>query len=242
MQLPKQAWKKPVLARGDSSALSHEFVNKLRAFGIQFSIGFDLTEEVRGAVLSVPERSWKPLLDEDGDPREDAAVCRLKTLDLSNWPAGTRAICRREQPHPGAQLTFTDEQGYRFQVFITDQDGDDLLELEARHRAHARVEDRIRCAKETGLTNFPFHNFLANQVWLELVLMAQDLIAFFQHLCLRGEAQRWEPKKLRYRLFHTAGRIIRSGRSCYLRLQRAWPWARMLVDAFRRMERLAPAA
>src|SRR6202022_1666347 len=103
-----------------------------------------------------------------------------------------------------------------------DQSGDDLPALEARHRAHARVEDRIRCAKQTGLENLPFHVFAANQVWL--VLAAQDLIAWLQALCLTGEAARWEPKKLRYRLFHTAGRVARTGRQVILRLQRRWLW------------------
>lgn len=156
-------------------------------------------------------------------------------LDLSSWPTGTRAICRRERPHPGAQLKFTDHQGFRSQVFITDQPDDDIVHLEARHRGHARVEDRIRCAKDTGLRNFPFHDFLPNQVWLELVLAAQDLIAFFQRLCLRGEARAWEPKRLRYRLLHTAARLVRTGRRLILKLQRSWRWMPMLFDAFRRL-------
>lgn len=220
MQLPNQAWRKPVLARGDSSALDHEFVNKLRAFGIRVSIGLDLTAPVREAVLLVHKRAWRRLLGEDGRPRKDAAVCELKGLDLSTWPQGTQAICRREQPHPGAQLTFTDVDGHRFQVFITDQPDQDIRMLEARHRGHARVEDRIRCGKDTGLRNFPFHDFLPNQVWLELILTAQDLIAFFQRLCLKGDAQRWEPKTLRHRLLHTAARLVRSGRRWFIRLQR----------------------
>jgi hypothetical protein len=117
-----------------------------------------------------------------GEEREGAAVCELKNLDLSSWPPGTRAFCRRERPHPGAQLTFTDHQGFRFHVFTTDQEDDNLAQLEARNRARAHVEDRIRCGKETGLRNFPFHTFAANQVWLELVLAAQDLLTFFQRL------------------------------------------------------------
>jgi hypothetical protein len=54
---------------------------------------------------------------------------------------------------PGAQLRFTDHDGHRFQVFLTDQPDRDLACLELRHRQHARVEDRIRAAKATGLAN-----------------------------------------------------------------------------------------
>jgi len=239
-QLPDSAHAMPILLRSDSAGASHDFVDAARELEILFSVGFDLSEPVREAILSTPESAWVPALKQDGQEREGAGVCELFDLDLTGWPSGTRAICRRERPHPGAQLSFTDHNGYRFQCFITDQIDSDLAALEARHRAHARVEDRIRCAKDTGLDNYPFRSFAANQVWLELVLAAQDLLVFYQRLCLEGEASDWEPKKLRYRLLHTVGRMIRTGRRQILRLQRNWPWTALLLGAFRRL-RLLPA-
>jgi hypothetical protein len=214
----------------------------VREQGLQFSVGLDLYEYVREAILNTREQDWAPAITQQGEEREGAAVCELKDLDLSSWPPGTRAICRRERPHPGAQLKFTDVNGFRFQVFITDQEDKDIAQLEARHRGHARVENRIRCGKATGLENLPFHDFMPNCVWLELVLAAQDLIAFFQNLCLRGEAQQWDPKALRYRLFHTAARVVRTGRRLYLRLQQNSRWTPILYDAFRRLRRLEAAA
>lgn len=247
-QLPASAHGQPVLVRSDSAGASHEFVNAVRELGrdpevqlrLQFSIGFELTDAVCDAILAMPEEAWVPAIKKDGEEREGAAVCELVDLDLAGWPEGTRAICRRERPHPGAQLRFTDHNGYRFQVFLTDQTGGDIAALELRHRGHARVEDRIRCGKVTGFHNLPFRSFAANQLWLELALAAQDLLAFFQSLCLEGKARSWEPDTLRYRLFHTAGRMIRSGRRQTLRLQRNWPWTNVLVAAFRRL-RLLPA-
>lgn len=238
-QLPEPAWGRDILVRTDSGGATHEFVNALRELEIHFSIGFDLTVPVREAILATPEGAWVPAITQAGEEREGAAVCDLKNLDLGAWPPGTRAICRRERPHPGAQLTFTDHQGFRFQVFITDQEDSDLAQLEARHRAHARVEDRIRCGKETGLRNFPFRQFAPNQVWLELVLAAQDLLTFFQRLCLDGEARFWEPKKMRYRLLHVAGRVVHSGRRVILRLQRSWRWTLLLAASFRRVRALS---
>jgi hypothetical protein len=70
------------------------------------------------------------------------------------------------------------------------------------------------------------------------VLAAQDLITFFQRLCLSGEAQRWEPKRLRYRLLHVGARLVRSGRRWILRLPKSWPWTQQLHDAFVRMRTL----
>lgn len=237
-QLPERAAGLPILVRTDSSGASHGLLEGLRERGLKFSVGFDLTAPVREAILNVPESEWEPAITQNGSEREGAWVCELFDLDLRAWPEGTRAVCRRERPHPGAQLTFTDIEGFRFQVFITDQQHPDTVWLEARHRAHARVEDRVRCGKQTGLRNFPFHAFASNQVWLELVLAAQDLLAHFQRLCLRGEAQLWEPKRLRYRLLHMAARIVRSGRRWILRLQRRWRWTPILYDAFRQLRAL----
>ena len=167
--------------------------------------------------MKVP-KAWVPAITQDAEEREGAAIAELPADVVKGWPPGTRAICRREIPHVGAQLRFTDHDGHRFQVFMTDQTDGDIAYLEAVHRAHARVEDRIRCSKQCGLTNFPFHAFAANEVWLELVLMAGDIIAWAQNLLLPpGAARRWEPKRLRYCLLHVAGRISRSGRRCRAR-------------------------
>lgn len=235
-QLPQRMQKDPILVRCDSAGASHDFLNAVRAREhTRFSIGFELREEVREAILSVSEDAWTPAIRQDGEDREGAHVCELEQLDLSAWPVGTRAICRRERPHPGAQLSFTDHEGWRFQVFITDQEDEDLALLEARHRARARCEDQIRCAKETGLGAFPFWGFLQNQVWLELVLAAHDLLCHFRRVALHGDAQRWEPGTLRYRLLHTAGRMVRRGRRVILRLQRNWPWTELLATAFARI-------
>ena len=127
------------------------------------------------------------------------------------WPEGSRVICRRERRHPGAQLTFTDIGGHRFQAFMTDQTGEPVA-LEVRHRARARIEDTIRAAKDTGLRNLPFREFAPNAAWLELVLIALDLTTWTQTLLPDGELAACEPKRLRYRLLHVAGRLTRSGR------------------------------
>jgi hypothetical protein len=194
---------------------------------------------VREAILAQPEQAWTPAVDADGQVRDGAEVCELTGwVDLGTWPAGTRLLCRREDAHPGAQLRFTDHDGHRFQVFLTDQPDGDLACLELRHRQRARVEDRIRAAKATGLSNLPFDMFRRNQVWLELVLAAQDLVCFTQALLLEGALALAEPKTLRYRLLHTAARVVRHARRIILRLQRTWPWAAALARAFTRLRAL----
>jgi hypothetical protein len=231
-----------IVVRTDSAAATHELTDELRAARINFLMGFDLTEPVREAILAVPESTWRPALRQDGEIRQGAWVAEISDrLDLTGWPEGARVIARRERPHPGAQLSFTDHDGHRFLATLTDLDGD-AVELERLHRARANTEDRVRAAKQTGLANLPFRDFDHNAVWLELSLIAQDLTAWTQLLALDGDLAACEPKTLRYRLLHTAARLAFHARRATLRLQRSWPWARDLAAAFARLAALPPPA
>jgi len=243
LALPKQARGQPILVRADSAGATHAFVDDLVGRKLWFSIGFDCDQRVRAAILALPEQAFTPALDDDGRPRRGAWVAELVGLDLASadWPRGIRAICRRERPHPGARhkMGFTDAAGHRFQVFITNQPDPDPARLEARHRPHAHVEDRIRAAKATGLRNLPFFEFGANDAWLTLALVAQTLVCWAQALLLDDpDLKVAEPKALRYRLWHVAGRIVHHARRTIVRLDRAWPWANHLVAAFGRLRGL----
>lgn len=237
-QLPIDPTEVEVVARADSAGLTHGFVNACRHSGVRFSIGYDLTEPVRSACLTVPARGWRPAVTADGsDDREGADVAEITDLiDLSRWPAGTRAIARREEPHPGAQLTFTDVDGHRFQVFITDQTDRDIAYLEALQRGRGRAEKLICDLKNTGLTNLPSAGMAINTAWLTTALIAHDLLAWTRLVALDGPLARAEPKRLRYCLLHTAGQLARTGRQTRLRLSAGWPWATELVIAFKRVE------
>jgi hypothetical protein len=149
------------------------------------------------------------------------------------WPPGMRVIARRERPHPGAQLRLTDHNGWRITCFATNTPRSArwrLADLEVRHRQRARCEDRIRGLKDTGMRNLPFHGYAHNRLWMEVVALAADLLAWTQTLAFDTDepARRWEPKRLRFRILAVAGRIIRTGRRRQLRLPRDWPWNRLI--------------
>jgi hypothetical protein len=232
-----------ILLRVDAAGASHQLLEWAREGRIRFSVGFDLTEPVREAILAVPQDAWSPALDQDGSQRENGEVAELTDLlDLSGWPCGSRMIVRRERPHPGAQLSFTDHDGHRFQAILTDQDDSDIAAIERRHRARARVEDQIADDKDTGLAKLPFRDFAMNAVWLELVLIAHDLLTWTKALLLSGQLARSRPKRLRHRLLHVAARLAFSARRARLRLQANWPWASELAAAFTRLQALPAAA
>lgn len=241
-QLPKADLGREILARTDIAGATHAFASDCRDADIRFSIGYGVDERVREAILALPDAAWEQAIDAEGKEREGAQVAELSDrVDLSTWPESTRLICRRERPHPGAQFEVFDAQGYRHTAFITDQADADIAALELRHRRHARVEDSIRIAKETGMRNMPFAAFEHNQAWLEVSLLAQAILRWSALLCLEGELALAEPKRVRQRLLHVAGRISRSGRRVTLRLPRSWPWARALAAAFARLRALPVA-
>jgi hypothetical protein len=240
-QLPAEDLEREILVRADIGGATHAFTHDCREANIRFSVGYELSATARAAILELPESAWVQAIDGDGADRDGAWVAELTDhLDLSAWPAGSRLICRRERPHPGAQFQIFDEHGYRHTCFLTDQPGEDIAALELRHRGRARVEDSIRAGKDTGMRNLPHHAFEHNQTWLELSLIAQDLLTWMKLLCLTGELATAEPKRLRHRLLHVAGRIVRHGRRTRLRLQTDWPWAKALTAAFARL-RAIPA-
>jgi len=232
-----------LLLRVDSAGATHALLDWAREGRIRYSVGYDLSDQVRAAILKTPASAWVAAVDQDGTERPNGQVAEITArLDLATWPEGSRVIVRRERPHPGAQLTFTDHDGYRFQAILTDQPDREIALLERRHRARARVEDHIRNDKDTGLRNLPFREFEDNRVWLELILIAHDLIAWTQRLLLTDELARCEPKRLRYRLLHVAARLAFHARTATLRLQATWPWARELAAAFAKLKALpAPA-
>lgn len=235
----------PILLRSDSAGSSHGFLAHIRGLreqhlDIRFSVGAAVTEPVRQAITAAT--GWIPAVDTDGDLREHAEVCEITgRVEATGWPEGTRFLVRCERPHPGAQLSLFDTiEGWRHQVVATDTPpGNGSIQfLEARHRAHARVEDRIRTGKTTGFGRFPSRIFAINQAWLHLALTGVDLLAWTQTLLLDGDLATAEPKKLRYRLLHVAARLTRTARRTRLAIAANWPWADALTSAFQRLAAL----
>ncbi len=201
-QLPgSHAGRRPgrkVLVRIDGAGATHALLNWMTGQRLSYSVGFGLPANTEKLLALLPKQVWQVAYDSDGSVRDGAWVAELTgVMDLTGWPKGMRVIARKERPHPGAQLRFTD--------------------VELRHRRRARCEDRIRNAKDTGL-----HDTAQNKIWCAIVALACELTAWLQMLALHGRpARRWEPKRLRLRLFAVAGRLARSARRVVLHLNQA---------------------
>jgi hypothetical protein len=244
----------PVLIRADGAGCSKAFLAHIRslrgqALATEFSVGWAVTGRERAAIERLPATAWTDAVDAEGRIRDGAHVAELTGMlpaeTLADYPPGTRVLIRRERPHPGAQLdAFEERDGWRYQCIATDTALGQLAFLDARHRAHARVEDRIRCGKDTGLDRFPSRTFAINAAWLTTVMLAVDLLAWTQTILLHDQPAltRAEPKTLRYRLLHVAARLTRGGRRLRLRIDQHWPWAAQLAAAFARCATLPQPA
>ncbi|NMR21677.1 IS1380 family transposase [Cellulomonas fimi] len=241
-QIPGPTRGKSVLVRIDGAGGSHQVIEALTRRRLAYSVGFTLPEHTPDLLKRIPEPVWAPALDAHDEVRDGAWVAELTDLmDLSSWPAGMRVIVRKERPHPGAQLRFEDVDGMRITAFVTNSRTGQLADLELRHRRRARCEDRIRIAKDTGLTNLPLKTFDANRIWCAIVALAAEITAWMGMLALHDhDARRWEPKALRFRLFTIPATLARSGRRVRLHLAARSPWAPLALDGLTRLENLAP--
>lgn len=229
--------KREIRMRTDSAGSTKAFVKALGDRNIRFMTVASSNTEVYNAIFDAEgiEEVWLEAVGQDGQPRERSHVCELTSLvELKGWPACTRLIVRREPLHPGAQTSLFPSLEYRYWGFYTDCEGEPVA-LEAAMRAHAHVENHIERLKASGLCRFPFTDFQANANWMQVVMMAADLVRWFQLLCCDGYWRSARPKALRWGMWHAPGRLVRSGRRSIVRLIDGWPTEQAILDAYERI-------
>ncbi len=242
------AFRRRLLVRLDGAGFSHELLEHIASGGgkrgrcWEFSVGWSCTDVEMDAIARVPKEAWQAGIDQDGEVADDTFVAELTgLLDLDAWHEkipGLRVLVRDEPLHPRYRTRASEREkrlGRRYQLVAVNATVGQIAWLDARHRSHVHVESRIRCAKETGLRRLPSQKFTINRVWCVAVGMACDLLAWMALLALDGDLAKAEPKTVRYRLLHTAGRIVLGQRRRRLRIPATWPWADALATAFTRI-------
>ncbi|MGH3804507.1 MAG: hypothetical protein ACRDTD_31090 [Pseudonocardiaceae bacterium] len=193
---PPARYRRDLLITVDGAGASHGLIDHITTLDaspwrrVHYSIGWELGARERTAITRVPACAWEAVLDPQGQPRDpdEAGVVELTAVlrhgphgdQLAGWPAEMRIICRREKPHPGAQLSLFEEiDGWRYQLLATNTPGKHAQFLEARHRPHARVEDSTRTGKQTGLGHLPSASIEINRAWCLAAGIACDLLLRF---------------------------------------------------------------
>ena len=236
---------KKVLVRIDGAGGTKKTLRELVKRRISYSVGFTLPANTPELFRLIPKHVWEPACNSDGNVRDGADVAELTgLLDLDEgWPEGMRVIARRERRHPGAQLRFDDVDGYRLTAFATNATKGQLADLEVRHRRRARCEDRIRAAKDMGLRNLPLTSFAQNRIWCQIVALASEITSWMGLLGYADQpARRWEPKRVRHRLFQAPAAIARHARQRTLHLSDRALWAGVVRAGHARLAQLPDPA
>lgn len=247
--LPEHARPRPgdpdsvrVVARSDSAGATHAFAKACRDRGVLFSFGFPVDARIQAVVDQVPDQAWEAAIQRDGGIRDGAWVADITgMLDLSAWPEGATVIVRAERPHPGAQLRFTDVDGHRITALITDIPDrvipGQTAGLELHHRQHARVEDRIREAKASGLRNLPCRGFAENTAWLHALLSATDLVCWAKILGFTDTPTLAHAEIATFRnlVLHVGARITHGARQVRLRIDKTCRYATAIAAAWLRI-------
>src|SRR5512139_1626648 len=177
IQIPKP-YRRRLLITSDGAGASHGLIdwcqrqNHAADRSVEYSIGFDVDADVRAAIGRLPSRRWIPGLDATtGAIRDDIDAAEITDLLVdrlvrTGWPKNMRVIVRRTKLAPGEQPTLFHLDGYKYSCFVTNTGpGLSIQLLDARHRAHARVEDRVRTSKDTGLGHLPSKSWTVNLAW-----------------------------------------------------------------------------
>jgi hypothetical protein len=172
--------------------------------------------------------------------RDGAWVADVTSLlELSSWPVGMRGDRAQGTPAPpraAADHRCRRAPGHR----VRDQH---LPRPARRPRTASSAPGALRGPhprRERHRTVEPAAARLAqNQIWCAIVALAVELTAWLQTLALAGhDARRWEPKRLRLRLFSIAARLADHGRTRRLHLSAHAPWAELLAEMITRLQTL----
>lgn len=235
----------------DGAGASHDLINWLVEQDdiADFSVGFDIDTDVRAAIIALRPQSWVPALNNTtGAPRDDADVADITALMRSRiercgWPKDLTFTVRRTRLASGEAEHYTlfHINGYKYSCFVTANGDLPLQRRDARHQAHARVEDGVRTGKDTGLGHLPSKNWAVNTGWCHAITIAVDLLAWYKLLGLiSGPLAKAEPKTLRFRLLQAAAKLTRGQRYRWLRIPRDWPWATALAQSVTRIRAIPP--
>ena len=215
--------------RADSAFYSRAGLGTAVKLGVDFSVTARQDKKIRAAIEAIDEEAWTPIPYWLSTPEVSGAdVAETSyTAFAGTEPIEVRLVVRRVRPTPGSQLALFTTWDYH--AFVTNRLGD-LVQVEADHRRHAVVEQRIAELKSAGLAHLPSGKFMANAAWLALAVMAHNLGRAVGRLA-GGDLERATSGTLQRAIFTAPGRMVSSGRRRHLRLPASWPWAQAIERA-----------
>lgn len=216
----------------DLAELAEDYLRLRRGLGfklVSFSTALRINEK----------KYWEPATDQHGRQLRDVwVVDASRVLKLKNYPPGTRIYLRAEPLHSGAKASLFDTDGNRVTAFLTNAPRYNVAFLDARHRARGRCENRIKTLKACGLGKLPYWSFTANQAWINVAVLAMNLMSWIQlaMLPVGHPAGCWDVKRWRYRLYSMAGKLVTGGRQPRLLIPKTAPESVLLLELLGRAD------
>jgi hypothetical protein len=243
-QLPV-AYRRKILIRVDGAGATHDLLEHIEQMNrlwrsVKFTVGWTITEADETAIEQLPETAWTDSLQPDGTATDKAHTAELTGLNQRLDNGKLRLIARRTRPSARHAKNLTDLEkrtGWRYAIVATNirriagvPGSHHPQWLDALHRSHATVEDRVRTNKAMGLRNLPSKAWTTNQGWVLAANIAADLHAWTRLLGLHDQPElaHAEPDTLRYRILHLPAKLATHARRKILSIPDTWPWA----DAF----------
>jgi len=130
-------------------------------------------------------------------------------------------------------------KGYSFQVIATNIWKDAPEEVWRFYNGRANIENMIKeSALSFGLEVSPSHKYAGNMAYLQMGMLAYNLMNWFKEKVLNQTKQKKMLKWIRNHYFLIAGRLVRRGRSLLLKLSQDYPWQKEYRQAEARLEAL----
>lgn len=255
-QIPA-TYRRKILVRVDGAGATHEFLEHLHQMNsvlrtVRFTVGWTITEVDEAAIAALPATGWADSVHQDGEASNTAAVAEVTGLDTraAQWLPGLRLIVRRTRPagrHQAKLTALERATGWRYAIVATNIarirgiDGSHHPQwIDALHRSHATVEDRVRTNKAMGLRNLPSQSWTVNRGWVLAANIACDITAWTRLLGLhdQDDLAHAEPESLRYRLLHLPATITTHARQRTLKISATWPYADAFVVCWQRLTAL----
>jgi hypothetical protein len=231
--------------RGDSALYEHDAMAWMDENAVRYAISVRMSPQIKECIEALPDDHWKPAGEEDDAIREWAEINYVPSD--GNWSkehaTPRRYLAIRIKPKQGDLLG--DGTSLKHFAIVTnrnDPEGGSGLDLIRWHRQKAGTIEHAHDVLMNELAGWclPSQKFGANAAWLRLNVLLYNLLSAFKRVGLPEEMHDARPKRLRFLLLNTVGKVVRHARETLLRCATAV--ARALADAPRVAFRLARPA